>query len=389
MIKKLDILIVSRERKGDEIFGLGRAIRRIRDEMIHLGHSVSLLDACSWSEDDFNHETKMRRRLYWLAKCLHLSNDPIPALAERIIQVLRAKQLINKNPEFTHIWLQDSLIAIAYHWLNRKRNNIKIVVSVHGLGSSAQSGNLDGLKLDDRWMRIILWAERRALKHANLVLLPSEAARSHLVRDLGLAKPPKHWYVLGHGRPDFTLSQRKHARATLHLNHSEVLVLAIGRVAPVKRYDLVITAVAQLQQVYPNIRLIILGGTPTQDLTSLAETMNPQPLFIRSGNVPDFLAAADLYVSASAVESYGLANVEALYAGVPSVVAAGGASIEIVERGALLCAPTAQALAEAMHLILAHNSLSNRFTELAASRCSELPLWHDVTKQQIKLMLES
>jgi len=389
MNTKLNILIISRERKGDEIFGLGRAIRRIRDELITLKHSVSLLDAGSWSAVDFNNEARVQRRLYWLARRLHLSLDPIPALAERIVQVLRAKQLLNKNPAFTHIWLQDSLIAIAYHWLVRKNNNTKLVISVHGLGSGAQSGNLDGLKLDDRWMRIILWAERRALKQVNLVLLPSEAARSHLVRDLGLSTHPKHWHVLSHGRPDFTLPQRDHARIALHLDNSQRLVLAIGRVAPVKRYDLVITAVAHLQQVYPNIRLIILGGTPTQELASLAEKMNPKPTFISSGNVPEFLAAADLYVSASAVESYGLANVEALYAGIPSVVAAGGASIEIIERGALLCAPTAQALAEAMHLILAHNTLSNRLTELAANRYSELPLWQDVTKQQIKLMQES
>ena len=43
----MNVLIVSRERPGDEIFGLGRSIRRIRDEMMTLGHSVTILDATS------------------------------------------------------------------------------------------------------------------------------------------------------------------------------------------------------------------------------------------------------------------------------------------------------------------------------------------------------
>jgi glycosyltransferase involved in cell wall biosynthesis len=388
MSVRLNLLIVTRERQGDEIFGLGRAIRRIRDELIALGHDVSILDARSWTDQDHARELRIQRKLLWITQRLGLSPNPIPALAERIIQVLRAKSLLKTSSGFTHIWLQDSLISVAYDWFGRTNTKAKRIVSVHGLGSGAQSANLDGLEIDERWIRLLLCAERRSLKRASLVLLPSEAARTQLVRDLGLACAPKHWHVLRHGRPDFVLMGRDDARRVLGINNATPIILAIGRITPVKRYDLILSAVIFLQKLHPRLQLVILGGTPTPNLSHLIAQINPKPIFVASGDTPTYLAAADFYISACAAESYGMANVEAICAKIPSVIAAGGASPEIIEHGALLCAPTARALFETTHLLLSDQALLQRVSELAALRCANLPTWADVAKQHIRLLTE-
>ncbi len=383
---KMNVLIVSRERPGDEIFGLGRAIRSIQDEMIALGHSVTILDATSWSDKDFETDARLQRWICWLSRLFGMSTTSVPALSERIVQVLRAKHLLRSNKKITHVWLQDSLLAVAYSWLVPAATKVKCVVSVHGLGSGAQSGNLDGLGLDARWMRIILFLERRALLRANLVILPSKAARTHLVRDLGLASISSHWHVLRHGRPTFSLPTRNIARQKLCIPDDQILVLAIGRVAPVKRYDIILEAVALLQKNHSNLQLCILGGQATNDLKPLIHNLKPEPSFVSSGDVPTFLAAADLYVSACESESYGLANVEALYAGLPCVIAAGGAAPEIIEKGAWLCYPNPQAINEAFNLLISNSALASRMGELAFARYNELPTWQEVTKEQIRLM---
>ncbi|WP_449369648.1 glycosyltransferase family 4 protein [Thiomonas sp.] len=381
----MNILVVTRERVGDERFGLGRAIRSLCDAMRAAGHRVTLLDAASWTPADVAMDRRIRGLLSWVARRLRMVEAPIPAISERIVQVVRARRLMRSSGNYTHIWYQDSLLAIAHDWLGW-RDSASVVISVHGLGSAAQSANLDGLGFDQRWVSILLPMERRALRRADLVFLPSAAAREHLVRDLGLAASPSHWHVVGHGRPTFKLPPRDESRCALGIGDGEYMVLAVGRVAPVKQYPRMLDAVAIVQRAVPHLRLVILGGAPTPELASRLAAMEPKPTFVPSGDVPVYLAAADAYLSACVDESYGLANVEALHAGVPSIVSAGGATPEVVGYGAWLCSPSAEAMAHALSRVVENDEFGRYLRRCAQERCGELPQWSQIASRYLELM---
>ncbi len=380
--KRTRILIVTRERPGDEIFGLGRAMRHVAEELRRGGVQVELLDAANWSAADAQLEGRWRRGLEFVARRCGYHPALLPALTERIVQAVRARRLLRARRDFTHVWMQDPLLAAAYTRLDRLPGQglgCRLVVSVHGLGSSAQAARLDGLGLDLKWTRLILRLELAALQHAGLVTFPSEAARQQLLRDHGLASAPDHWHVVGHGRPAFALVRREDARRTLAIQPHEHIALVIGRVSHVKRIDMVVEAIARLQDAgIPDLRLIVLGGQPTEDLSGAIASMSPAPCFVPSGDVPTYLAAADIYLSACAAESYGLANVEAMHAGVPCIAAAGGASPEVLDHGAYLCAPSVDGLASAAMTVLEDPALAGRLVQLGRRRCAELPAWETI-----------
>lgn len=383
--RPLNILVVTRERAGDERFGLGRAIRSLCDAMEAAGHQLTLLDATSWTPADVAMDRRIRSVLGWLARRIRMVEAPIAAISERIVQAVRARRLMRESRNYTHIWYQDSLLAVAHDWIGG-HGSTSVVVSVHGLGSAAQSANLDGLGFDQRWVSILLPLERRALRRADLVLMPSAAACQHLVRDLGLAASPSHWHVVGHGRPTFTLPPRAESRRTLGISDGEHMVLAVGRVAPVKQYLRMLEAVAIVQRTIPRLRLVILGGTPTPDLESCVAAMEPKPTFVPFGDVPDYLAAADVYLSTCVDESYGLANVEALHAGVPSIVSSGGATPEVVGYGAWLCSPSIEAIAHALFRVVEDDEVRRYLRSCALERCEELPQWSQVASRHLELM---
>ncbi|WP_405778495.1 glycosyltransferase [Streptomyces sp. NBC_00859] len=125
---------------------------------------------------------------------------------------------------------------------------------------------------------------------------------------------------------------RAATRALLSVPAGAFVVGGVGRLVPGKRFDLLVRAVAAL----PGVRLLLAGDGPEREaLRDLARRLGagdrvhllgecdalpdgPHP----GPTVPAVLDAVDVFVSASGEESFGLAVVEALAAGLPVLHAA-------------------------------------------------------------------
>src|SRR5262249_40853797 len=117
-----------------------------------------------------------------------------------------------------------------------------------------------------------------------------------------------------------TASARTRARAAYGFDQATRVVLAAGRLVPGKRFHVLVRAVALLPD---SVHLVVAGQGPEHDgLGRLARQLGVSERVHLTGEVPDVLpvlAAGDVFASASVVETYGLAVVEAYLAGLPVV----------------------------------------------------------------------
>jgi 1,2-diacylglycerol 3-alpha-glucosyltransferase len=154
-----------------------------------------------------------------------------------------------------------------------------------------------------------------------------------------------------------------------HLSN-EKLLINIGRVAPEKNLGLLLQSFRLMKaKARERMKLMIVGDGPALNgLKQLASDLGIADEVIFTGmvnpsHVPDYLAAADLFVMTSKSEVKPLAQLEALAAGVPIVaVAAAGANDTITDgKDGLLVAEDAERISQGVMDLLFNPEQLARF----------------------------
>lgn len=110
----------------------------------------------------------------------------------------------------------------------------------------------------------------------------------------------------------------------------ELRLITVGNLIPLKRQGLILEAVAEARKKDPRIRLDVIGsGRCLPDLIALSEQLGIATVVRFHGQVDrprvaELLARSDIYLHASATETFGVSIVEALFAGLPVIVSAAG-----------------------------------------------------------------
>lgn len=130
---------------------------------------------------------------------------------------------------------------------------------------------------------------------------------------------------------------RAEVRAELGLGNDVPVLVCVGRLAPQKDHGTLLAAMARLPE---PVRLLVVGGDPfgdgeqrlAADIERLGLGARVLPLGIRH-DVPDLLAASDLFVLPSLWEGLGLVFLEAMAVGLPIVATNVSAIPEVVDDG--------------------------------------------------------
>ncbi|MDD5368281.1 MAG: glycosyltransferase family 4 protein [Anaerolineaceae bacterium] len=131
--------------------------------------------------------------------------------------------------------------------------------------------------------------------------------------------------------------ERESSRKELGIDPGAIAIGFTGRIAQVKRLDLLIEAFASLHHQYPNACLIIAGeGELSIPLQQLASRLGIPGAVRWTGfckHIPRLLAALDIYVQPSVNEGLSLSILEAMAAGIPVIATRVGAAEEILQDG--------------------------------------------------------
>jgi glycosyltransferase involved in cell wall biosynthesis len=184
-----------------------------------------------------------------------------------------------------------------------------------------------------------LWValERFAARFGDLTLTVSDEHRQGALA-CSVEAPARIRTVLnGIDLSPFTGIDGRAARAQLGYAPDDVLIGAVGRLQVFKGFEFLIRGLPPVLAEFPRARLLLCGSGPLEaqlraECAQAGVTDRVDFLGFRS-DIPQVMAALDLFVQPSLREGLSIALIEAAAAGLPSVACAIAGNAEIVQHG--------------------------------------------------------
>lgn len=387
--------MVTREWSGDRRYGVGKSLMPVVDALVHRGWRVRYL-----CQEDIPPAMAEGRKA-WVTRLNKLPGivgaahrqQILAAMAERLQMGWFAART-TRHEGFTKVHLHDPWLAFGF-WLGLKvlrLRNVRWGFTEHGFGCYSRATHEDGLTQGPRIQRWLRRLEAFTLGAANWVVAPTQLALNQLARDLGLPFNPSHWRVIPHAAPPIVELNLAQARKILGWRADEFHVLGIGRLVPLKRFDILIGACAGLARRYPAVQLHLhlLGDGDQAALQQMAEAagFGDRIHFALVDDVRPYLAAADVYASASVTESFGLANYEALVAGLPCVCTAVGGVPEVMGEAAWLIPVDQDAMSRALEELICKPEQRQALSARAVGQSLRAPTLARVTDHYAELFCD-
>lgn len=372
----MKILIVTRENTPDKRYGLAKSLTPILTALQAQNNQIGYI---SQTDAGARSLAALRTIHHLLVKLMgrFFTQTEFAFLLWGILERLNMGRLaaqVMAREQYTHVHCQDPIIAAGYRWFARIRWFIKLRrghtarwgVTEHGFGSYSQAFHEDGARLSGQTMRWLRNWERKILLKAHWVITPTPRGLQQLARDLAVYPLPKTWFSIPHPCPALKHYAKAEARQQLGWTSMTIYLLAVGRFTALKQFPVLIQACALLQ--HSDWQLILVGEGNNKALQQLAIDLKiaERVAFAVSDDMGLYYSAADIYVSVSTTEAFGLANLEALSMGLPSICTAVGGVPDVVGSGAyLIPAQDNRALVYALQTLLDDEEQRRNWTERA------------------------
>lgn len=366
--------MVTRERSADRRYGLGKSLEPVLAALERQGVEYRYLTQDDAGPRGWNWLRRAHQWITWGLKPV-LRGTEVTGIVWGVLERANMGRLAAKitlAEGWTHVHCHDPLIAWGLRWSLRWRGHSRRIrwgVTEHGFGCYAQAIHEDGARLGQRVMNGMRRLESRVLLAADWVICPTRLAQAQLRRDLALPQIPASFHVVPHPAPIPDRPDRSTARKEFGWTDQEWVWLAVGRLAPLKAFDLLIRAFAQLvNQASTPQRLHIAGGGNATSLLALAQALGVanRVSIGETDQIEHYYAAVDAYISTSRTESFGMANLEALAAGLPTLATAAGGVPEVMGDAAVLMPVDAPEVWAALMQRLVENPNERRRWSLSA-----------------------
>lgn len=172
-------------------------------------------------------------------------------------------------------------------------------------------------------------------------------------------------------------------------------ILHVGSIKPLKNIATLIDAFCKLKKLHPDFKLVIAGKTRHGEnaIHQQIEMLNLQKDVIFTGyipqeDIPALYNAADLFVSPSIYEGFGLPPLEAMACGTPVITSNTSSLPEVVGEAGIMVAPyDIDGLTQAMHNILTNETLKQELSTKGLERARKFS-WKRCAEETIKVYEE-
>jgi mannosylfructose-phosphate synthase len=243
--------------------------------------------------------------------------------------------------------------------------------------------------------------ERQLYADCDVVVATTPPQLDLIVNDYETPAAKVHMIPPGYDDHRFyPVSEASRATIRQRLGFEGKVILALGRLARNKGYDLLIDAFTLVAQREPQAVLhLAVGGTEmnANEQALLAELRNRAALsgcadrirfgsFVAEADLSDYYRAADLFVLCSRYEPFGMTAIEAMASGTPTVVTVHGGLYRALSFGrhALFADPfDREDLGITMAKVFRHGRLRTRLGRMGAHKARSLFTWTGIAHQLV------
>ena len=315
----MKILMLTWEYPPRIVGGIARVVYDLSRRMIKDGHEVTVI---TYKDGDNvpDYENDKGVNVYRVNNYMIHPNNFIDWIMQlNFNMVAKATEIINKEGGFDVIHAHDWLVAYAAKTL-KNSFEIPIVATIHATEAGRNSG------IHDDTQRYINDTEWMLTYEATEVIVNSNFMKNDIQRLFGLPYDKINVIPNGINTNNFSGIERDYDFRRQYAMDNEKIILYVGRLVYEKGIQHLIGAMPKILENYHDTKLVIAGrGGMIDELREQANRMGLSEKvyftgYLDSKKVQKIYKCADVAVFPSTYEPFGIVALEAMLAGVPTVV---------------------------------------------------------------------
>ena len=378
----MKILMLTWEYPPRIVGGIARVVNDLSKRLIKDGHEVTVVTYRD-SADVPEYENDKGVNVYRVDNYMIHPNNFIDWIMQLNFNMLsKATEIINKEGGFDVIHAHDWLVTYAAKSL-KNAYDIPIVATIHATEAGRNSG------IHDETQRYINDTEWLLTYEATEVIVNSNYMKNEIQRLFGLPFDKINVIPNGINLSNFTGIERDYDFRRQYAMDNEKIILYVGRLVYEKGVQHLIAAMPKILSNYNDAKLIIAGrGGMMDELREEASNLglNDKIYFtgyLNSKQVQKMYKCADVAVFPSTYEPFGIVALEAMLAGVPTVVSDVGGLDEIVTHGVdgmKSYAGNANSIADSVTALLYDHQLATNVSKKAKQKVKDQFNWEKIAQ---------
>ena len=378
----MKILMLTWEYPPRIVRGRARVVHDLSKRLIKDGHEVTVVTYRD-SADVPEYENDKGVNVYRVDNYMIHPNNFIDWIMQLNFNMLsKATEIINKEGGFDVIHAHDWLVTYAAKSL-KNAYDIPIVATIHATEAGRNSG------IHDETQRYINDTEWLLTYEATEVIVNSNYMKNEIQRLFGLPFDKINVIPNGINLSNFTGIERDYDFRRQYAMDNEKIILYVGRLVYEKGVQHLIAAMPKILSNYNDAKLIIAGrGGMMDELRAEASNLglNDKIYFtgyLNSKQVQKMYKCADVAVFPSTYEPFGIVALEAMLAGVPTVVSDVGGLDEIVTHGVdgmKSYAGNANSIADSVTALLYDHQLATNVSKKAKQKVKDQFNWEKIAQ---------
>ncbi len=378
----MKILMLTWEYPPRIVGGIARVVHDLSKRLIKDGHEVTVVTYRD-NADVPEYENDKGVNVYRVDNYMIHPNNFIDWILQLNFNLVsKATEIINKEGGFDVIHAHDWLVANAAKAL-KNAYGIPVVATIHATEAGRNSG------IHDDTQRYINDTEWMLTYEASEVIVNSNYMKNELQRLFGLPYEKINVIPNGINLSNFIGIERDYDFRRQYAMDNEKIILYVGRLVYEKGIQNLIAAMPKVLSNYHDAKLIIAGrGGMMDELRQEASNLglNDKIYFtgyLDSKQVQKMYKCADVAVFPSTYEPFGIVALEAMLAGVPTVVSDVGGLDEIVTHGVdgmKAYAGNANSIADSITALLYDHQLATNVAKKAKQKVKEQFNWEKIAQ---------